>query len=147
AENLQRRGHTIGRGGWVLKADHSVGQARSRFKTFADKEGTVATVTVTWRLLDPDGNEVWQSKDTNTFDPQRSKYVKVGSRRSMVGPGGGGTMEFEMDYQGKNPETAQVEELLEEMVQFGGGGVPVRLVRTPNGVVKLPQEAKFESAK
>jgi WD40 repeat protein len=147
AEGLQRGGLKIGKGGWALKADHTVGHTTSRFKTFADKEITVATVTINWRLLDPSGNEVWKNTSTDTFDPSRSKYVKVGSRRSMVGPGGGGSMEFEMDFQGKNPETAQVEELLEGMVAYGsGGGVP-RLVRTSAGVVKLPLEAKFELAK
>src|SRR5262249_28447570 len=35
AENLQRRGLKIGRGGWALTADHAVGQATSRFRTFA----------------------------------------------------------------------------------------------------------------
>jgi hypothetical protein len=81
AQQLQKRGLKIGRDGWVLQADNKVGTSSRKYtEPVSGKQSiSVASLNITWKLIAPDGTEVWQNFDGGEFDPFRSKYVKVGS--------------------------------------------------------------------
>jgi hypothetical protein len=141
AESLHSRGFKIGRGGWVLRADHKTGTATTDLTDLMGQAGiSVATLTINWRLLDPQGNEIWKGTSGGKFDPFNSKYVVVGSRRTDMAPGGmgGGSMQVELDYGGKDAMTAQVEEILENNWY---PGVPTCLVQSEGKYVALPLAA------
>jgi hypothetical protein len=151
AESLRKSGLKIGRGGWVLRADHTVGTGKQKFSnTLTGKEGTsVVALDVTWRLIAPDGSEVWQRRDGSSFNPFASKYVKVGSRRGTFNPGGGGYQQVELDFDGKDPGAAQMEEILEQMLLYRSElpyGLPVFVARGANGYAPLPIKVEKDGA-
>jgi hypothetical protein len=147
AGELHALGFKIGRDGWVLRADYTTGTASTNLSDFRGQRGlSVATLEIQWRLLDPEGNEAWQGKGGGQFDPFRSKYVVVGSRRTEMAPGGmgGGSTSVQLDYEGKDARTAQLEEILENTLFFGSalpGGMPTCLVKKEGGYTALPLEA------
>ena len=141
AASLAAQGFKIGRDGWVLRADHTAGTASTDLTNLRGQGGiSVATLHITWRLLDPEGKEAWKGTRGGKFDPFNSKYVVVGSRRTDMAAGGlgGGSTEVRLDYQGKDAMTAQVEEILE---QCWFPGVPTCLVQSEGGYVALPLAA------
>jgi len=138
AESLATLGFKIGRGGWVLRADHKTSTASTDLTDLMGQRGiSVATLTINWRLLDPQGNEAWKGTSGGKFDPFNSKYVVVGSRRTDMAPGGlgGGSTQVELDYGGKDAMTAQVDEILEK---YWYPGVPTCLVQSEGKYVALP---------
>jgi hypothetical protein len=145
AASLAAQGFKIGRDGWVLRADHTTGTASTDLTNLRGQRGiSVATLNITWRLLDPEGKEAWKGTSGGKFDPFTSKYVVVGSRKTeMAGGGlGGGSTEVRLDYQGKDAMTAQVEEILEK---YWYPRVPTCLVRSEGGYVALPLAAPEEA--
>jgi hypothetical protein len=142
ADALHSRGFKIGRDGWVLRADHTIRETGTDLKDDRGQRGiTVATLNITWRLLDPEGKEAWKGTSGGKFDPFQSQYVVLGSRKTDMAPGGmgGGSTQVRLDYKGKDPMTAQVEEILEK---YWFPGVPNCLVKKEDGYVALPLEAK-----
>jgi hypothetical protein len=147
AEQLRKRGLKVGRSGWVLRADHTVGTGSQKFSSpLSGKDGVaVAALEVTWKLLAPDGAEVWQGKDRGEFNPFRSKYVKVGSRRGTFGPNGG-YQQVELDFDEKDPRAAQIEEILEQTFlhrQDLPPGLPSCVARDGNGYQALPIKGEW----
>jgi hypothetical protein len=143
AKQLQRRGLKIGRNGWILRADHTLGTGTQKFvdPRSGDRSISVAALNVTWKLIAPDGTEVWQNSDGGSFDPFRSKYVKVGRRRSQMNFRGGGFQQVELDFDGKDAQSAQVEEILEQMLVYRQGlppGLPARIAKKGAGYTSLP---------
>jgi hypothetical protein len=143
AEAFRKRGLKIGQGGWVLRADYTVGTGKQKFSDpLTGKEGvSVLALDVTWKLIAPDGTEVWRHVDSSSFNPFASKYVKVGSRRGTFNPGGGGYQQVELDFDGKDPRAAQLEEMLEGMLLNHTElpyGLPVFVAKSPDGYAPLP---------
>jgi hypothetical protein len=140
AGSLAAMGFKIGGGGWVLRADHTTGDTSTDITDTLGQRVRVATLRINWRLLDPQGNETWKGTSGGKFDPFNSKYVVVGSRQTDMALGGmgGGSTQVRLNYQGKDPMTAQVEEILEKSWY---PGVPNCLVKTGAGYVALPLEA------
>jgi hypothetical protein len=106
---------------------------------------SVAALTVTWKLVAPDGTEVWQGSEGGSFDPFRSKYVIVGSRKGQFSINGGGFQRVDLDFGGKDPQTAQIEEILEQMLPRRQGcpvGLPACVAKGPNGLEPLPLRRK-----
>jgi hypothetical protein len=154
AEQLQKRGLTIGRGGWCLRADHTIGQSSQQFddpKTGKKYQSPYITLDITWKLLAPDGTEVWQASDGGPFDPFRSKYVVVGSRRNdMINPQGGGYRHVEIDFEGKNAQRAQIEEILDQTILLRQGlptGLPVCVAKVADGYATLPLKETWPGEK
>ena len=153
AEQLQKRGLKIGPDGWCLRADHTIGRSSQQFndpRTGKRYSSPYISLNITWRLLSPDGTEVWQASDGGTFDPFRSKYVVVGSRRNEFIPGGGGSRQVQIDFQGKDSQAAQVEEILEQTVLFRQnlpGGLPVYVAKAGAGYAALPLKGMWPGAK
>ena len=148
AEQLQRRGLKIGRDGWILRADHTVGTGSRKYAhPWSGKETiSVASLNITWKLIAPDGTEVWQGSDGGSFNPFNSKYVKVGSRKSQFAPGGGGFQQVELDYDGKDAQSAQIEEILEQTLiyrQTLPAGLPACVARNGTGYEALPIKASW----
>jgi hypothetical protein len=149
AETLQRRGVKIGRDGWLLRADHTVGRGSQTFSNPATgkEDSAVVALNITWRLIGPDGTEVWQGSEGGTFDPFRSKYVVVGSRKGQFGTNSSWSM-VELDFGGKNAESAQLEEILEHMLQRRNAlppEFPVCVAKGANGLERLPILGKLDS--
>ncbi len=146
AGSLSALGFKIGRDGWVMRADHKTGEAGTDLTDLRGQRGIfVATLTITWRLLDPEGKEAWKGTSGGKFDPFQSKYVALGSRKTDMAPGGpfaGGSTQVRLDYKGKDPMTAQVEEILENNWY---PGVPICLVKTAGGYSTLPLEPPGEA--
>jgi hypothetical protein len=146
AGSLSGLGFKIGRDGWVMRADHKTGEAGTDLTDLRGQRGIfVATLTITWRLLDPEGKEAWKGTSGGKFDPFQSKYVALGSRRTDMAPGGpfaGGSTQVRLDYKGKDPMTAQVEEILENSWY---PGVPICLVKTAEGYSTVPLAAPGEA--
>jgi hypothetical protein len=152
AEELQKRGCKIGRGGWVLRADYTIGQGSQKFNNPLNGKETISVtaLNITWKLLTPDGTEAWQAADGGSFDPFRSKYVKVGSRTGTFSPNGGGYQQVQLDFDGKDPQFAQIEEILEQQILHRKGlpvGLPACIAKTANGYESLPIKEKLESEK
>jgi hypothetical protein len=153
AELLQKRGLTIGRGGWRLRADHTIGQSSQQFNdpnTGKRYSSPYIALNITWKLLSPDGAEVWRASDGGSFDPFRSKYVVVGSRRNNFAPQGGGSMQVQIDFEGKDAQTAQIEEILETTILFRQNlpaGLPVCVARTADGYAALPLKETWPGEK
>lgn len=105
---------------------------------------SVATLNITWRLLDPEGKEAWKGTSGGKFDPFTSKYVVVGSRKTNMAPGGlgGGSTQVRLDYKGKDAMTAQLEEILEK---YWYPGMPTCLVKNEGGYSALPLAASEEA--
>src|SRR5262249_48169408 len=121
----------------------------SRFTDFSGKDVMVVSLDFAWSLLAPDGMELWQGHETGTFDPSRSKYVQVGSRRSTFGPQGG-SEQFQLDFGGKNPETAQIEKIVEQQMLYRTAlpaGLPMCIAKTPGGLTPLPLLEKLDGDK
>jgi hypothetical protein len=59
-----------------------------------------------------------------------------------MAPGGlgGGSSSIRLDYEGKDPTTAQLEDILEKMLFSGNAlpGMPTHLVRNEGGYAALP---------
>jgi hypothetical protein len=150
AQQLQRRGLKIGRGGWILRADHTVGTSSRKYtEPVSGKQSiSVATLSITWKLIAPDGTEVWQNFDGGEFDPFRSKYVKVGSRRGHTNAlRGGGYQQVELDFDGKDAQSAQIEEILEQTLLNRNGpppGLPACVARSGSGYEPLPIKGSVE---
>jgi hypothetical protein len=153
AEQLQKRGLKIGRGGWCLRADHTVGQTGQQLndpRTGKKYASPYIALNITWKLLSPDGTEVWQASDGGTFDPFRSKYVVVGSRKNTFNPHGGGSSRVEIDFQGKNSQAAQIEEILEQTIllrQSLPTGLPVYVAKAADGYAELPLKETWPGEK
>jgi hypothetical protein len=152
AEQLQRRGLKIGRDGWILRADHKVGSGNQKFMDPLTEKETVSVtaLTITWKLISPEGTEVWQDQEGRAFNPFSSKYVVVGSRRGQFSMTGGGFQRVDLDFQGKDPVTAQVEEILEQMRPHRQGlpaGMPACVVKGENGLQALPIRMVLEGGK
>src|SRR5262249_34534072 len=153
AEQLQKRGLKIGPDGWCLRADHTIGRSSQQFdnpRTGKRYSSPYIALNITWKLLSPDGTEVWQASDGGSFDPFRSKYVVVGSRRNEFIPGGGGSRQVQIDFQGKDPQSAQVEEILEQTVLFRQtlpAGLPVYVAKSANGYAALPLKGTWPGEK
>jgi hypothetical protein len=151
AEDFQRRGQKIGRGGWVLRADHTIGKSTAHVDdpvTGKPRPHNFISLNITWKLIAPDGTEVWSTSGGGSFDPFRNKYVVVGSRTRPLGPGGG--MEtVQLDFGGKNAQLAQIEDILEQqMLQNRGlGGIPLYVVKTARGYEALPIKEKWDGPK
>ncbi|HZV05033.1 MAG TPA: WD40 repeat domain-containing protein [Gemmataceae bacterium] len=151
AQQLQRRGLKIGRDGWVLRADYKVGTSSRKYtEPVSGKQSiSVASLTITWKLIAPDGTEVWQNFDGGDFDPFRSKYVKVGSRRGQVNPRQGGYQQVELDFGGRDSQSAQIEEILEQTLMNRNGpppGLPACVVRKGSGYEPLPIKGSLDGA-
>jgi hypothetical protein len=145
AASLAALGFKIGRDGWLLRADHTTSTASTDLTDLSGQGGiSVATLKITWRLLDPEGKEAWKGTSGGKFDPFNSKYVVVGSRKTDMAPGGlgGGSTEVRLDYQGKDAMTAQVEEILEN---YWYPGMPTCLVKKEDGYSALPLPAAEEA--
>ncbi|HEV3146174.1 MAG TPA: WD40 repeat domain-containing protein [Gemmataceae bacterium] len=153
AEQLQKRGLKVGRGGWVLRADHTIGHSSQQFDdqvTGKKRSSPYISLEVAWKLIAPDGTEVWQGKDGSIFDPFRSKYVVVGSRKGTFGPQGGGYRQVEIDFGDKNPQTAQIEEIVETTIlmrQTLPASLPAVVAKTGAGYMPLPINEKIDGAK
>lgn len=151
AEYLQRRGFKIGRGGWTLRADHTAGERSMSFDrpTGEKYNQSFATLKVVWTLLAPDGTKGWTVEDGGSFDPRMTKYVKVGSRKTEGAPGMGGYQSWELDYDGKDPRRAQLDEIIEMTVLARGrpSGFPELVARTEKGYEALPLQAKVDGPK
>jgi hypothetical protein len=150
AELLQRRGLKIGRDGWLLRTDYTVGEGSRKYAHPSSRSGketiSVASLTITWKLIAPDGVEVWQGSDGGSFDPFRSKYVKVGSRKSQFAPGGGGFQQVELDYDGKDAQSAQIEEILEQTLLYRPSlpaGLPACIAKNGPDYEALPIKASW----
>jgi hypothetical protein len=141
ASSLHARGLAIGKGGWLLKADHTKNTTPTDSTDGLGNKISVATLEITWRLFDPQGNEAWQGRSGGKFDPFNSKYVAVGSRKTDMAPGGmgGGSTQVRLDYGNKDAMTAQLEEILEK--NWYPGGPPPCLVKTATGYTPLPLAA------
>jgi hypothetical protein len=152
AELLQKRGLKIGRGGWCLRADHHIGQSSQQFddpKTGKKYASPYIALEITWTLLSPDGTEVWQASEGGTFDPFRSKYVVVGSRQNNGNPHGGFS-KVQIDFQGKNPETAQIEDILEQTILTRPdlpAGYPTYVAKGAGGYAALPLKGSWPGEK
>ena len=145
AQSLHSRGFKVGPGGWMLRADHTTGTASTDLTDLRGQGGiSVATLNITWRLLDPQGKQAWQGRSGGKFHPFISKYVVVGSRRTEMASGGlgGGSTEVRLDYQGKDAMTAQLEEILE---RDWYPSVPTCLVKNKDGYSALPLAAPEEA--
>jgi hypothetical protein len=153
AELLQKRGLTIGRGGWCLRADHTTGQSSQQFndpKTGKRYASPYLALNIDWKLLSPEGIEVWQASNGGTFDPFRSKYVVVGSRHNTFNPHGGGSTQVEIDFQGKDPQAAQIDEILEQTLllrQNLPAGLPVFVAKAAGGYAGLPLKEAWPGEK
>jgi hypothetical protein len=151
AEYLQRLGFKIGPGGWTLRADHTVGERTMTFDRRSGEKFNVsfASLKIVWTLLTPDGAKAWSIEDGGSFDPRRTKYVKVGSRRFEGAPGRGGYQSWELDYDGKDPRKAQLEEIIETSVLSRGRppSFPTLIARTEKGYEPLPLQAKVDGPK
>jgi len=145
AASLSALGFKIGRDGWVLRADHTTSTTSTDLTDLRGQRGiSVATLNITWRLLDPEGKEAWKGTSGGKFDPFTSKYVVVGSRKTDMAAGGlgGGSTQVRLDYEGKDAKTAQLEEILEK---YWYPGVPTCLVKNEGGYVVLPLAASEEA--
>jgi len=139
AEAIQARGFKLGPGGWVLRADSTTSTTRTKLSNLRGQRGVeVPTLNITWRLLDPEGNEAWKGHSGGTFDPFTSKYVVIGSRKMQMAGMGGGSTQVRLDYDGKNETTAQLEEVLEK--NWYPTSMPTCLVKNEAGYVALPLE-------
>jgi hypothetical protein len=151
AEYLQRLGFRIGPSSWTLRADHTVGERTMTFDRRSGEKFNVSfpSLKIVWTLLDPDGAKAWSIDDGGSFDPRRTKYVKVGSRRFEGTPGRGGYQSWELDYDGKNPRKAQLEEIIETTVLSRGRppSFPMLIARTEKGYEPLPFQAKVDGPK
>jgi hypothetical protein len=144
ADSLASLGFKIGRGGWVLRADHKSSTTKTDLSDLSGQRGiSVATLTINWQLLDPQGNEAWKGTSGGKFDPFNSKYVVVGSRKTDMAAGGmgGGSSQVQLNYGSKDAMTAQVEEILEK---YWYPGVPTCLVQSEGNYVALPLAAAEE---
>jgi hypothetical protein len=141
AASLAARGFKIGRGGWILRADHTISDTLTNINDTLGQRVRVATLGITWRLLDPAGKEAWKGNAGGKFDPFNSKYVVLGSRKTDMALGGmgGGSTQVRLDYQGKDAATAQLEEILEK---YWYSGVPRCLVKKQGEYLRLPLAAK-----
>lgn len=141
AAALTAMGFKIGPGGWVLRADHTISSSSTDLTNLQGQRGiSVASLRITWRLVDPEGKEAWKGTAGGKFDPFNSKYVVLGSRKTDMAAGGmgGGSSQVRLDYGNKDAKTAQVEEILEN---YWYPGVPTCLVKNETGYVALPLSA------
>jgi hypothetical protein len=108
-----------------------------------------ASLKIVWTLLAPDGAKAWSADDGGSFDPRTTKYVKVGSRKFEGSPVSGGYQSWELDYDGKNPRTAQLEEIIETTVLPRGRppSFPALVARTEKGYEALPLQATVDGPK
>ncbi len=134
----------------MLRADHTTGTKSTNLTDLRGQSGlSVASLEITWHLVDPAGKEAWKGKSGGQFDPFRSKYVVVGSRKTDMQPGmfGGGSTSVQLDYQGKDARTAQLEEILEATLFFRNAlpvGMPTCLVSEEGGYSALPLEVSLD---
>jgi hypothetical protein len=150
AEGLQKRGLKIGKNGWLLRADHTIGKSSQKFddeRTGKKYDSPFIRLDINWKLLAPDGTEVWKTTVGDQFDPFRSKYVVPGSRnKGMVGPQGG-FQHVDLDFQGKPAILAQIEEILENSALYSRGlpvNVPAYIAKTADGYAALPLQGTWD---
>jgi hypothetical protein len=150
AGNLQKRGYKIGRGGWVLRIDHTIGKSSVRLDDPSGKPRphNFISLSTTSRLIAPDGSEVWQNSGSSSFSPFTSKYVIPGSRTRPLGPQGGYET-VQLDFGGQNAQLAQIEELLDQMLYARDVpvGMPAAVAKSADGYAALPIKAKLEDGK
>jgi hypothetical protein len=114
---LAGRGLVIGPGGWVLRADHSFSETGQKLSNLTTGEPTTSLVRmdVTWRLLAPDGTEVWKGGDGIGWDPTRSKYRDRTPSAPFVPAGPNAQVRItRVDFGGLNPRAAMSGELVEQ---------------------------------
>jgi hypothetical protein len=138
---LQARGLTIGPGAWLLRLDYSFTETGRKLSTPKGDGIPIMAMTITWRLIAPDGAEVTKAVTSNPWDPAHSKYTD--RQHSSVGPHGSITA---VDFGGMDPKMAQNAELREKVPDgvFQLSGVPAGVLKSPRGYVTLPIKAMFE---
>ena len=105
-----------------------------------------------WQLLDPAGNVAWQKSVKNDFEPFRSKYVEVGSRKNgPISPPAGtvSIQEVRLDYGDLDPLSAQIEEIMEVYLRDGEvppSNLPALIVKRDGTDVQLPLPIPFAEA-
>jgi WD40 repeat protein len=147
AAQLQKRGYTIGPGGWRLRIVHEVADSGGSL-SFGKANVPLPKVAYTWQLLDPRGAEAWRGTTHGYFLGIGSKY------HSRPRPGQAAPVPFDVrveyyEFGGRDVRTAVVEEILE-----AGGGLttvpetlPRRLLRAGGEYLQFPAVAEHPLAK
>lgn len=138
AAGLQRLGFTIAPGGWTLRLTQTSEKTKETIKF--ELLGSVAEMPIpkvigVWQLLAPDGQAAWQAVHERRWIPDTSGYADRNSVAALNDVSR--DVLVRLDFKGRNPQEAILEELLTGIVKLPQG-VPVRLLKSKGKFQALP---------
>lgn len=138
AADLQRLGFTLAPGGWALRLTQTSEKTKETIKfelLGGVGETPIPKVIATWQLLAPDGQMAWQAVQERKWVADSSRYADRNSLAALNDISR--DVLVRLDFKGRNPQEAILEELLTGVVKLPEG-IPNRLLKSKGKFQKLP---------